>query len=161
SMSKNIVGARRLLDPPEIEALQLAHARDRLLHFPLLVGVDHELARRTDLRADRGKATDIVFRRAAYLDFEMPPTLRERLATEFTNVLVGVADPSGGCRVSGASSREQARFASAARLLLPLECLHRFVRRQRIGDVSKVDARDDLFRREVRQQLPERFLFGL
>ena len=41
-------------------------------------------------------------------------------------------------------------------LSLPLEHLERFVRRERVGDVAEVDARDDLARRHVGEQLPQR-----
>src|SRR5680860_51462 len=41
-MPKNIIGTRRLLDPPWIEFRQLFHICNSLVDIPFLVGVHHE-----------------------------------------------------------------------------------------------------------------------
>ena len=75
-VAEHVVRARRLLDPPGIEPRQLAHARDRLVHLPDLVRVDHQLAVGADLLADERGAAHVVGEIASDLDLEVRPAAR-------------------------------------------------------------------------------------
>ena len=47
-MPQYIVRMRRLLGPPQLATRQLLDARDRFVHIPTLIAVDHQLVFRSD-----------------------------------------------------------------------------------------------------------------
>ena len=133
-------------------------ALDRFANFPALIGVDHELAGRPNLVPDQAHPTRIVLGCAADLDLEMRPAVGERFATERLDAVVGVAEPADRRRVRGIPGFEQRRLTLGFRARLPVENLESFVGRQRVDDVAEVDAGDDLTRRHVGEQFPERLV---
>ena len=100
-MPQHIVRARRLLDPPWLERRELAHARDRFIDIPLLVGVDHQRAIGADRLADEPDPPAVVVGTAADLHLEVREPFGDRLAARGTNLLVGVAHPADRRRVRG------------------------------------------------------------
>src|SRR5262245_5572033 len=102
-VSEHVVRTCWLLDPPRLEARELTHPFDRSADVPHLVGVHHQFARRADLFANDRRATDVVGEVAANFDLEMRPPIRNALTAQLTNLVVRVAQPTGGrrvCRVS-------------------------------------------------------------
>src|SRR6202022_2155741 len=53
------------------------------------------------------------------------------------------------------------RFPRCARVLHPPQNLERLVAAERVADVSKIDARDELLRRHVGHQFPHRLALNL
>src|SRR5690606_708996 len=56
-VAEDVIRAGGLLDPPGVEAGQLAHPGDRLIDVPGLVGIDHQLPVGPDLLANERDAS--------------------------------------------------------------------------------------------------------
>ena len=162
-MPQHVVRARRLLDPPGIERRQLARRARSLRRHPIA-------GWRRSSACDRGRSPRGRARTRRRSSSGGPPTFtlkcvqpsaiasrqRARIA------VVGVAHPADRRRVRRDTPCAAAPLRGRAFVLaLPLEELDRFVRRQRVGDVAEVDARHELPRRHVGQQLPDRLPLGL
>ena len=158
-MPEDIVRARGLLDPPRVEHGELADARDGFLDVPLLVRVDHQLALAADRFTHQPHAPPVVVRPSADLDLEMREAVLDRFAAQRADLVVGVPHPSDRRRVGRIARAQQLRLALALRARVPLQDVERLVARERVCDVAEIDARDDLPRRHVRQQLPHRLAF--
>ena len=78
-VAEDVVGARRLFDPPRIELRETAHVRDRFIDFPDLIRVHHQLAVGADFLAQNARAPHIFVEIAADLLLEMRPALPRRL----------------------------------------------------------------------------------
>src|SRR4029434_5965263 len=89
-VTKDVGGARRLLDPPRIEWRELLRPSNRFVDVPLLVGVDHEPAVGANLLANDPQSADIVLQVAAHFDLEMGPPGGDALAAQSTDLLVWV-----------------------------------------------------------------------
>src|SRR5258707_13095625 len=76
-VTEDVVGARRLLDPPRVEPCQLAHAGDRLIDVPHLIRIHHELAVRPDLGANDRCTAHVVGEVTAHLYLEARPSPRQ------------------------------------------------------------------------------------
>jgi hypothetical protein len=87
---------------------------------------------------------------------EMRPPLRDAFAREAPDLVVVVSKPACGCRVCGVAAREHFGFAIGFGRRAAAQHRERFVRRQRIGHVTKVQTVNERFRAHVDQQLPHR-----
>src|SRR4029079_4855508 len=81
-MAEHVVRAGRLLDPPQVEAGQRAHALDRFADVPALVGVDHQAAVGADRLAHEPDAPRVVGGIAADLHLEVREAFRDPLAAQ-------------------------------------------------------------------------------
>jgi hypothetical protein len=160
-MAEDVVRARRLFDPPRIQIRERAHAIDRLPHVPLLIRIDHQLSHRADRVSDQFDAPAIVFGPSANLDLEMRPAVGDRLTAQVSDRVVAVTHPPDRRRVRGIPARQKIALAIRLRWYEAFEDIDRLVRTERVGDVAEVDARHELLRRHVGQQLPERPALGL
>ena len=79
SVSEDVVGARRLLDPQRLELGELLDPVDGLRHVPHLVGVDHEVGVPTDDLARDTEAPDVVLEVRADLELDVAVALRRPL----------------------------------------------------------------------------------
>src|SRR6185312_4760511 len=121
----------------------------------------HQLAFGADLCAhDRGTA-HVIVNISADLHLEDLPAAGDRLATEATQLVVVVAEPAGRGRVGGVADLADRCFAFSFARGLATQNGERLVGRQGVGDVAEGDAGDELLRRHVDEQLPERLAFGL
>ena len=91
----------------------------------------------------------------------MREAVGERLARALGQRRLRIAEPARRGRVGGESFREQQLLALGLRRLVAAQDRQRIVRRQDVVDVAEVDARDELLRRHVREELPERLLLEL
>src|SRR5579875_1821278 len=91
----NIVRAGWFLDPPGITLRQRPHMRDCFVYSPALISIQHQFARRADLLAHDPRTTQIVSEAGADLEFDMLPTLRNRLAAELAQFFIAIAQPAG------------------------------------------------------------------
>src|SRR3954454_17728560 len=96
-MAEHVVGAGRLLDPRDVELLQLANPIDGLPDVPALVRVDRDLDRRADRLASQGQTSDVVGETAADLELVLGVAVADRLESKPDQLLFGVAEPAG-CR---------------------------------------------------------------
>ncbi len=162
-MTEHVVRARRLLHPPRVEWRQFANPVDRGAHVPALVGVDRDANVRADLLAGDPHSPDVVREVRPDLQLQLPETLFDRLPAEPPQLLVGVTEPArcrGVRRIAAVPELRQARRSAR---LGPAQDLQRFTRGQGIAQVPEVDELDDLLRRQLCQQLPQRLSrpFGL
>ena len=91
----------------------------------------------------------------------MPEAIHHRLLDQRLDHRVVIAEPSGGRRIRRIAALEHRldpRVSTAAQILNDLECL---LRGKHIVDVPEVDAADELLRREIDEEPPKRFAFGL
>ena len=79
SVPEDVVGARRLLDPPRFGVGQGVDPVDGLIDVPHLVGVDEQAAVRAELLAQDPCAAHIVVEVAPDLDLQVVPTGRPAL----------------------------------------------------------------------------------
>jgi hypothetical protein len=86
----------------------------------------------------------------------MRPPVSQRVAAQPIDLVVGVSEPADRRRVRRIARLQHLRFACIFAGCGAFEHLHRLVRRDRIGDVMKIDARDELPGSHVGQQLPHR-----
>ena len=91
----------------------------------------------------------------------MGEAVGDRLAHEQLHLVVVVAEPAGRRRVGGVAGRHDLGLARRALPPRVAEQVERLLRRERVGDVAEVDARDDLLRGEVDEQLPQRLALDL
>src|ERR1017187_10400226 len=94
-VAEDIIGTRRLLDPPGIEFRETVHVAYRLVDFPYLVGVHHEPALPADFFAQDARAAHVVFDIAAHFELERVPARLERLTRKTPYLAVGIAEPPG------------------------------------------------------------------
>jgi hypothetical protein len=126
-----------------------------------LIGVDHHAAVGAQFGARDAAALEIMLRITPHFELERLPTLRYRLSTQRAHRLVAIAEPSCRCRV-GRHALGQHRPLSLGTAVLPLaQERDRFIGRQRVQDVPKVDEPHHLFRTHFRHHAPNRFLYGL
>ena len=160
---EHVVRARRLLDPPRDETAPARATRSiasSTSHcwFASIISVrSRPISSRTSAtrrRSSSGRPPTFT------LKCVQPSAIASRHSARI--VVVGVAHPADRRRVGRIARAQQLRLAIA------LSCaawrsrsLDRFVRRQRVGDVAEVDARHDLPRRHVGQQLPHRLALDL
>ncbi len=160
-VAEHVIRTRGFFDPVQVESGQSAHARDGLFDVPPLVGVDHQRSIRTDRLAHERNTTIVVRGRRPDLDLEVRPAFGERVGAGLDDPLVRIPNPAGRGRIRGVSRCQQLLRSRELRRLFVGQHLERLVRCQRVGDVAKVDAMNDLSGSHVRQQLPERLAFGL
>ena len=86
-VAEHVVGTRRLLDPAQVERLEVAHARDRLVDVPHLVGVGHE-RKVADLLAHHLAAADVAGEVEPDLGLEAAPAVGERLPAQVAHLLL-------------------------------------------------------------------------
>ena len=101
-------------------------------------------------------AADIVLDIPAHLEFEVAPSLGQRLPAEATDLRIAVAQPAGGGGV-GRVARGQ-HFGFSVLLLacnLALQQRDGLRRREDVGDVAEVDAAHQFCGRHVHHQFPE------
>jgi hypothetical protein len=139
-------------------ATPLLHRRDRLVHVPHLVRVQHQLAVRPDRLAHHARAPQIVIWVGAHLDLEVRPALGQGLPAEALQLRVVVAEPAGRGDVGGVAVAQHLALATGAAGDLALEQGPRLLRLEGIADVPEVDRSHDLLRGEVGQVLPERLV---
>ena len=84
-VAEHVVGARRLLDPPQAERLEVPHPLDRLPDVPHLVGVGHQ-RQVADLLAHHLAAPDVGRDVDADLRLEAPPAVGERGAAQVAHL---------------------------------------------------------------------------
>ena len=150
-VTEDVVGARRLLDPPGVELREHAHRRDRLVHAPDLVRVHHQRRRRR--RGRRGSAPRGGRRRRG----PAPPS-SSRGGTRLRSPAARAPRPSRrrsrasrprsctpGSPSPGAPARRSSPPAAGA------EELDGLVRVEDVVDVPEVDRGDELLRIEVRR----------
>jgi hypothetical protein len=155
-VSEHVVGARRLLDPPWVDLLEPPHRADRLLDAPHLVRVEGEPVLRTDCLAYEPCATNVALEIPADLHLYVGEPGVDRLPRERRQRRLRVTEPAGGGRVRREALGEHHLLALRLRRLVPAQERQRLLRGQCVVDVAEVDARDDLLRREVGEQLPQR-----
>src|ERR687893_3028002 len=93
SVAKDVVWARRLLDPPRVEYFQALHVLDGLIHVPDLVGVHHQGAVGSYLIPDQGGPPHVVLDVPSNLHLKVRPALLYRLAHERAQLLVRIPEP--------------------------------------------------------------------
>ena len=107
--------------------------------------------------------------RAAQVDVDVAPDLElqmgeaggERLTRAVWKRVLRIADPPRRRRVRREALREEGRFAVRLRRLVAAEDFECLAARECVLDVAEVDARDELLRRHVDEQLPERLALEL
>jgi hypothetical protein len=120
-----------------------------------LVRVEHESALGTDLFADDPAALEVGRGVAADLELEVRPSLGDGRAAPCADRLLVIADPAGAGHVGRVAVSQELGLPLAAARKPLFEHREGGLRRQRVGDVAKVDGAYDLGRGEVGQVLPE------
>ena len=90
---EDVVGARRLLDPAEVERLQVPHPLDRLTDVPHLVRVGHE-RQVPDLLPHHLAAPDVGRDVDTDLGLEAPPPVGQCGARQVAHLRLGVPEPA-------------------------------------------------------------------
>ncbi len=140
---------------------QFAHPVDRLVHFPNLVRVDHQLAIRADHLARNAHAADVVLQVRAHLQLHVIEAGVDRLAAEPAQLVVAVAEPAGRGGVAGiALAFERGDPLGLAGRLLAQQ-FQRVRLAQAVAEITEVDGAHQLFRRHVGHQAPQGLAFGL
>ena len=155
-VAEHVVGTRRLLDPAKVERLEVLHARDRLVDVPHLIGVGHQ-RQVADLLAHHLAPADVARDVEAHLGLEAAPAVGERLAAEVAHLLLAVAEPPGRREVRGVPVAFEVGDAIGTCRREGAQQVERLVGVDRVGEVAEVDARDELLRREVAHEAPQRF----
>ena len=114
-----------------------------------------------NLLAHQSSSPQIVFGLAPNLQLEMRPSVCQRLSAELSNLFITKPKPSRRRRVRRITPAFQDGKPFGLPLLSSTQNLERLCLRQRIGDISKIDSRHNLFRRHVGQQPPDRLTLGL
>ncbi len=94
-MAGDIVRAGRLLDEEGLGEGKLLDPINRLIHFPHLVGVDHQITVGADHLAGDGEAADIVFEITANLHLYMVETGIDRFLAKTAQLGVVITEPAG------------------------------------------------------------------
>ncbi len=160
-VTEDVVGGCRFFDPPRRERAKVFHPRDGFGDVPSLVRIHHQATRGADLFADDAAAPDVVLQIAADFDLEVVPPVGDTFAAQLTNLFVVVTEPTRGRDVRRITACRHFGFAVGSSLLVAAENAERVFGREDVGDVTEVDATDDVFGGHVRDQLPERFPDGL
>src|SRR5438477_6600331 len=158
---EHVVGARRLLDPERIDLRQPADRVDRLVDAPRLVGVEREAVVGADGVAHEPRAAQVDVDVAPDLELQMGEAGGERLTRAVWKRVLRIADPPRRRRVRREALREEGRFAVRLRRFVAAEDFECLAARECVLDVAEVDARDELLRRHVDEQLPERLALEL
>src|SRR5688572_29441695 len=91
----------------------------------------------------------------------MRETRGERLFAQRAQFFVGISEPAGGRRVA----RIAVAFEQRTTMLLAgraiAQEIERFITRDAVGEVAKIDASHELFRCHVRDELPYGLALGL
>ena len=155
-MAEDVVGRRRLLDPPRLERSQRLHPLDGLRHVPDLVGIDHQFTIPADFLADDAEAANVVRQVATHLHLNVVPPLSHRLAAQAANFVVRITQPSGAGGVSGVTLALEPGDALGLAWFGAAQQVKSLGRRQGIGQVAEIHAGHELFGREPAHQLPNR-----
>ena len=155
-VGQDVVRAGGLLDPVDVELREVVDPVDRLGHVPALVRVDGDgEALAADLAGD-AQTSDVVLAVRAHLELDLAEALVDRLAAQAGQLLVAVAQPARRGRVGGVALRAQTGDALLAALRAAAQDLKRVLFRHDVGQVAEVDEVEDLLRRHLRQEFPER-----
>jgi len=155
--AEDVIGARRLLDPGGFKRGKLAYPADGGWHVPDLVGIERDTGLRTNHLACDPAAAHVVFEAATDLELDKVEAIAHRVGAKRRQPVVGVTEPAGRRRVRGVTGVLQPLDALRPPGQPSFEQLECVARGKRVDDVAEIDQRDDLRRREVREQPPERF----
>ena len=142
-------------------AASVLHRRDRLVDAPHLVGVHHQDPLGPELAPDQCGAAVVRREVAADLHLHVGEARRDGLADERLDLGVVVAEPAGRRRVRRIPRRDDLCLPGRAAASRVAQEVERLLRRKRVRDVAEVDAADDLLRREIDEQLPQRLALDL
>src|SRR5436190_21519510 len=140
AMAEDVVGARRLFDPPRIDLREHADRLDRLLDTPGLVRVEREAMSGADRLTDEAGTAQIGLEVAADLQLQMREPFEERRLRTFRQRRLRVAQPARRRRIRGEAVAEQVRLALRLRRFVPAEDRDGLGRGERVLDVAEVDA---------------------
>ena len=142
-MPEDVVGTCRLLDPAEVEWLQVLHPLDRLTDVPHLVRVGHE-RKVPDLLSHQLAAPDIGRDVDADLGLEAPPPVGQCGARQVAHLRLGVPEPARRGevrRIPVSLQLGDPRVLAARERAQPVQ---RFVAIEHVAQVAEVDERDQL-----------------
>ena len=157
-VGEDVVRAGRLLDPVGLEVLQLVDPVDRFLLLPALVGVDGDAYVRAHGLAGQAQAAAVVLDAAGHLELDHPEAGLDRLPGQAHELLVAVAQPSGGGGVCGVAVLLQLGDAVGLALLTARQDRCGILRGQGVADVGEVHRADQLLGGHLAQQQPQRLL---
>jgi hypothetical protein len=106
-VAEDVVGARRLLDPRQARVAELPDPGDRLVHAPVLVGIDGQRHVRPDRLAGEGPSTHVVVDVGADLELDEIEPVGDRLVGEAHHLVVAVPEPPRARGVGGEAVGEQ------------------------------------------------------
>ncbi len=152
---EHVVGAGGFLDPVRVERGQGAHPRDRVPDVPALVRVDRD----ADVVAHGGPrdphAAHVVLEVRTHLELDLREPVRDGLLGQPGELVVGVAEPTGGRRVRGVPDPQEFRFAFGAAGDGAAQQVEGLPLRHGVGEPAEVDEGDDLLGVQVGQEPPE------
>jgi hypothetical protein len=149
----------RFFDEPRVELRQFPDPCDRLRDVPNLIGVDHHVCVGSHFVAEDAAAPKVILEVAADLDLEVRPTALLEVAALFAERLVAVAEPTGGGGVAGVTGGDEFLDPRRFRRLLAAKDFDRLAGGDRVGEVTEIDAIDELFGGHLADQSPDRLPF--
>src|SRR5262249_9769212 len=140
---------------------QPADRLDRLLDAPGLICIERQSVLAADRLTDEPSPPEVAFEIAADLYLQGCEAGVDRLARPLRQRFLRISEPARRGRVRGKAIGEKQLLALGLRRRVAAEERERLVRGERVVDVAKVDAGNDLLGRQVGEQLPERLALEL
>ena len=163
-VAEDIIGGCRLLDEPRLEVGELLHVLNGLRNRPNLVGICHEniaLVITNDLTSNT-QTLAVALNVTTDLDLEVSVSSVESLLKQTLHLILPVSKPASARCVSGHSAVVKSLFETLGlgRLLL-LKHSDSLLGGDSIGDVTEVNAADELLRAHVSDDAPDGLVEGL
>ncbi len=155
-VADDVVGARRLLDPGQLSWSQSIDPGDRLVHVPILVGVDGQADVGTDRLAGEGEPADVGVNVGSNLQLDLPEPGGDGFGSKADHLVVAVAEPAGAGGVSGIPVSEEllgAGVPSGHGVAEDGQCVGLA---EGVVEVAEVDEVDELPWRQPGEQPPQR-----
>ena len=134
-----------------------AHPPDGLIHLPDLVGVDHEARVGADRFTGDAAPANVVLDVRAHLDLDVPESPGDGVRAQPAQLVVAVTQPAGGGGIDGISRLLQSLDAFGLGGLVAAHDRQGFLPGDGVGDVTEIQAADEIFGGHVGQQPPDRF----
>ena len=123
---------------------------------PPLVGVDGDADAVADRLAGRAHAAYVVLQVRADLQLDLGEAVRDGLAGQAGQLLVGVAEPAGGGGVGGVAVLQQRAMRSARPGSARAQDLQRLLGGEGVGELAEVDLGDQVLGRHLAEEPPHR-----
>src|SRR5450755_3525491 len=155
-MPENIIGAGGFFNPEGVKCSQVLHGRDRLVHLPHLVCIEHQAALCPNLFAHDTRTVHIVRQAQADLQFEVPPAVSQRIAAKQAHLFIAIARPTRTGCIRRKAMLYHLRLAPRLGRSLAAQQVERIIRSQDITDIAEIDTGDNLLWLHIGKQLPQR-----